>query len=484
MKSKLCSVLVVMFLVLSLFANVSNGQTLNVIFSCDATVQTAYNVSAIVTSQLFTPTLDMQLYIVQLTFMAAENTAIDGAFIQILQNGSVLGLSVPKTAYLDSGVTLVDFELVSFAQLLQGVEYQLVFTMTGVNGAAAYFRLATPSNIVTSNIDVGVLSRGSSLSDLSPDNFGGVTRKLIFSGLGVLGGVTTTPPPTSTPTPAPTLTLSPPVIVPSAVEHVDLRFSDVERESFEHVGFGLNEKSGGVAVSVEAVYPGNVDVAFGFRVWLVGEGGFERELTGGVPVAVSTFLAAGGNFSGFVSSVWDCPAVSLALGGNALRVVLYSAAEDGANTVARAVFISPVLMSNQLVASSWTFTLHVDYELNGFVVSWSGRFGQAGIFGVVVSEPSPFDVMWFKLLGLDFFGFLLYPYVDTLGLGMFYVIVWVAILGAYYIWQQKVSGILLILVLFGSAGGVLFQFFPLPVMLLVWSLVTVGLGVLLFRLFR
>jgi hypothetical protein len=287
-------------------------------------------------------------------------------------------------------------------------------------------------------------------------------------------------------TTAPPVTPTPPVIVvPSGLQQLDLRFSNNERITFDNVGFGLDDKSGGNIVSVESVYDSNVDVALGFRVWLVGEGGYEWELTEGVPVAVSSFLVSDGSFSGWVSGVWDCPDVPLPmLGGYALRVVLYSAAMDGVNTVARAVFVSPVLLSDRLVGSTWTFTVFVDYMLDSWALSWSGVYGQAGVYGVMIVEPSSYDVMWFKLLGLDFFGFLLYPYVDTLGMGMFYVIVWVAVLGAYYIWHQKVSVILLIMVLLGSAGGVLFQFFPMPALLLVWTFMVVALGVLLFRLFR
>jgi len=502
MKSKLCSVLVVVFLVCSLFANVGNGQAQNVVivdwntgFSNQTLeVQTVHPSSnAMLGNSAVFQVFSGNGYMLSSADVYAQRVnSVGGVIIRAavynaaVQSGSFLVPSGSPLAvseevifqYLQSSFVMVEFVFTGNNQIVlnSGSMYCLVIyaetagLSAGVTGLR-FGRTTQPDNFLARN------------SGFYNSAWNTNSNPLIFTVYG-FDPNPPTPPPTPTPTPTPTLTPSPPVVVPSNVERVDLRFSDVERESFEHVGFGLVEKSGGVAVSVESVFPGNVDVAFGFRVWLVGEGGFERELTAGVPVAVSTFLAAEGNFSGFVSAQWDCPAVSLALGGNALRVVLYSAAEDGANTVARAVFVSPVLMSNQLVAASWTFTLHVDYELNGFVVSWSGRFGQAGVFGIIVSEPSPFDVMWFKLLGLDFFGFLLYPYVDTLGVGMFYVIIWVAILGAYYIWQQKVSGILLILVLFGSAGGVLFQFFPLPAMLLVWSLVTVGLGVLLFRLFR
>jgi hypothetical protein len=87
------------------------------------------------------------------------------------------------------------------------------------------------------------------------------------------------------------------------------------------------------------------------------------------------------------------------------------------------------------------------------------------------------------LATLDIFGFILYPYVSLLG-GLVYVFILIALFGAYYIWHGKASILLFMLVLFGSAGGLVFVFLPLPANLLVWALMAVVLGVLLFRVFR
>ncbi|MDR2699548.1 MAG: hypothetical protein LBC12_01835 [Nitrososphaerota archaeon] len=273
------------------------------------------------------------------------------------------------------------------------------------------------------------------------------------------------------------------VVVPANSQILNLRFSDEEYTMFSSSGYRLDEKSGGVNASFGASYPNNVDVAFSFRVWIIGQNGYEVELTEGVPAAVNIFTSGNGIFSGFISSSWNCPNMPVLFGDNALRVVMYSATDDGANTVARAVFVSPVLITSQIVASTWTFSYYVDYEHDSFMASWSGAYGQSGINGIVIIEPSVYDVMFFKLTNRDFAGFLLYPYLDIFG-SIFYVIVIVALLGAYYLWTGKMSVVIFMLILFGSAGGVVFVFLPAPANILVWLLMAVGLGVLLFRVFR
>jgi uncharacterized repeat protein (TIGR02543 family) len=278
----------------------------------------------------------------------------------------------------------------------------------------------------------------------------------------------------------------PPTVTPPSLSVVPLRldlfFRSDAVEVFDVGGYGLAEKSSGSSASFSGVYGSVVDVAFGFRVWLIGADGYERELTDGVPVAVNMFTG-GVMQNGFVSAVWDCPEVQLHLGDYALKVVLYNAVGDGANTVARAVFVSDRLMSDRLLASSWVFKYHVVYDGTSFTVSWSGKFGAAGVGNVLLASPSDFQVMFFKLLNLDLFGFVVYPYLMVFG-NLFYVIVLLAIGGAYWWWTGKASVAVFLLVMFVGVGSGLSLFLPLGATILCWILLAVGLAVLLFRLLR
>jgi len=286
------------------------------------------------------------------------------------------------------------------------------------------------------------------------------------------------------PTPTPSLTPSLPPVLPSDVETVNLFFRGDEFVTFGVGGFGLGDSSTAVVGGFGSSFGGATAVAVSYRVWLLLSNGDLVELTEGVPVAVTTFVpSVNGTFSGYVSGVWNCPAVPVLFGDEALYVVMYSAAADGINTVARAEFVSPVLMTNYIIDSSWVFTSWVDYNSTSFSVSWSGRRGSAGIGNVVIASASDFDLMFFKLINLDVVGFVLYPYVAVFG-SFFYVLSLVGILGAYYIWHRKVSIVLFMLILFGSAGGLVFVFLPLPANLLVWALMAVAMAVLLFRVFR
>jgi hypothetical protein len=288
------------------------------------------------------------------------------------------------------------------------------------------------------------------------------------------------PTPTSTPSPTPMS-----IVVPDNVVGLNLRFRDDELETFGVVGFGLDEKSGGTVANVSEILSSSLDVGFGFRVWLICEGGVDRELTGGVPVAVSVLTSANGSISGFVSGFWECPDVGgLGVGYSAFMVVLYSAVGDGVNTVARAVFVSPVLMSDRLVCSVWEFRVWVEYDaVSTFSVSWSGLYGAAGVYGVTVVEASIFESMFYRLFMFDFLGFVVVPYYAIFG-ELFYALVCVGFVGAYYLWHGKVSVVLFMLILFGGAGGFFFMFLPAGAAVFAWLLLIVGLGVMFFRLFR
>jgi hypothetical protein len=272
------------------------------------------------------------------------------------------------------------------------------------------------------------------------------------------------------------------VVVPEGAEGLVLRFGDKEVDNFGVLGYWMGERAGGVTAGFESDWGVATDVQLGFRVWLVGEDG-ETELTLGEPVGVASIWSSLPAWSGWVNTSWACPGVRVVLGEQVLNIVMYSSVDDGVTWFARAGFVSDVLLTNQIVGSDWVFNFHLSYELTAMVVGWSGVYGRAGVDGVLFVEPSVFDVMFFKLVHLDVFGFVLVPYLAVLG-EFFYVLVLIFMLGAYYMWHGKASVVLFMLVLFGSAGGLVFVFLPAPANILVWVLLAVALGVLLFRVFR
>jgi len=274
-----------------------------------------------------------------------------------------------------------------------------------------------------------------------------------------------------------------PIVVPNNVKELELKFRDDQYTSFSIIGYGLDEKSGVKTAGFSDYFGVSVNVAIGFRVWIIGED-YEYEVTPGYPVAASTFMAsANSSLTGWVYGMWDCPDINVDMGYSALRVVLYTAIDDGANAVARATYISNALMTQQIVGSTWTFGLYVEYTGSTLDVSWSGKYNTAGIGGILIVVPSIFDTMFFKLVTLDIFGFVLYPYINILG-AIFYVITLLFVFGAYYIWHGKVTIVLFLLLLFGSAGGLVFLFIPAPGSILLWVFLVIGFAGLLFRVFR
>jgi hypothetical protein len=414
-------------------------------------------------------------------FIVAEIYASNGAvFGSDLPSGSALAVSTP--VLLNSIVnTLNDIVVVSFSfdgtfQVENGVHYFLVISVVGANLGGGGLRVYSSSDGSNGGAFVAYSTASSSWGNVVPG------RYLMFVLYGEpISAPTPTPEPTPTPPPTPT-----PVVVPDNVVSLGLRFRDDEYSTFGVEGFGLDERSGGVVANVSEVLSSSLDVGFGFRVWLISGGGVDRELTGGVPVAASALTAGGnGSLSGWVSGFWECPDVSgLGVGYSAFMVVLYSAVGDGVNTVARAVFVSPVLMSDRLISSVWEFRVWVEYDaVSSFSVSWSGLYGAAGVYGVSIVEASVFENMFYRLFMFDFLGFVVVPYYAIFG-ELFYALVCVGFVGAYYLWHGKVSVVLFMLLLFGGAGGFFFMFLPAGAAVFAWLLLIVGLGVMFFRLFR
>jgi hypothetical protein len=301
------------------------------------------------------------------------------------------------------------------------------------------------------------------------------------------------PAPTPTPTPTPTVppetpppttapaTPRPPSYFENTMDPATLYFRSDTYTTLEHIGYGLDvDYTNTVASVTDTLAAGNV--TYGYRVWLVGGTGYTVELTDGV----SAMTTISTNTTGYVESTYTMPTASVTLGYQALKVTIYLS-QDGEEWTSRANFLSNVLITNNVVGSRWTFRLYVDCTLTGSETVSTIMFGNANyrsaISNVIFTQPSIYDVMFFKLLQGDFLGFVAYNYISTLG-GAFYLLVLVAVLGAYYVWHGKASIVLFMLVMFGSAGGLVFLFLPTPANLLVWVLMAVVLVVLLFRVIR
>ncbi len=223
----------------------------------------------------------------------------------------------------------------------------------------------------------------------------------------------------------------------------------------------------------------------GFRVWLISEGAAETELTSGTPVAVNLF-SSGSNFTSTATNTWNFAGASVTFSYQALKVVMYSSIDGGTNWATRAIFLSNVLLTEELQESTWTFTYNINYTVSAdtFIkVDWGGDNWNSGIAGVTLSDPDIYDVMMFKFSTFDILGFILYPYINLFG-ASFYLIVLVALFGAYYIWHGKSTVVLFMLVMFGAAGGLVWVLLPLPATLLAWALMAVSFAILLFKVFR
>ena len=291
------------------------------------------------------------------------------------------------------------------------------------------------------------------------------------------------PAPTPTPSPsvAPSSTPFAPDYFQNSLPPMTIYFRSDTYRAVGATGYGLDVDNTNGREILSASYSGNVTVKYGFRVYLIGES-CTTELTDGVQAEITLTS----NITGYVTGSYYIPSVAVTLGYQAVKVSVY-VQEVGGEWSNQANFISKALDTNNIVGGYWTFKIYVNHVITVSSTVSAFNFGSgsyaSGISNVVLTKPSVYDTMLFKLGTGDILGFILYDYIAVLG-ELFYVVVLLGFLGAYYVWYGKTSVILFMLVLFGGASGLVFLFIPSPVNILLWVFMAVSLAVLLFRVFR
>ena len=245
-------------------------------------------------------------------------------------------------------------------------------------------------------------------------------------------------------------------------------------------GYRLAEASSSTGTYIKDTIYGLYSTSYGVRVWVVDEDGDLFELTDGEPVAVVTR----DDGEGLQSATWDCPGYNDIV--NALMIKVYHRFSTF-SWVLRATFITFNETLIKLPASTWTFHYYTAIQYSG---SYTYSYLYLGAdYGTRVelqySEPTPYELMMWKLSQRDIFGFIMLPFTYWLGF-MAYGLVFLLPLGIglYKIFDDFKATILGLLLIGGGTGGLISMLIPQSGLQLSWILFVLGIAGILWSLVK
>jgi hypothetical protein len=245
-------------------------------------------------------------------------------------------------------------------------------------------------------------------------------------------------------------------------------------------GYGFDSSYTNTPQTVTESYGGTDAVNFGFQVFLYTSTGQSVELTDGP----SGIISVSGNYTGADSSIFNMPLTNVVLGYNALQI-LVEEQYNGGSWATVATFVSPTLITNNIVASTWQFTIYIN-NIQTTSTTTSFNFGDSqvpsGISNIVFSTPLRSDIAMWDLSRGDYVGLILFEYMAELGTA-FYAIVLLGISGSLY-WRYRHSGIIVFFFALLISGGFLFAVLPIWAASVAAAIVLLGGTFLVYRVLR
>ena len=234
--------------------------------------------------------------------------------------------------------------------------------------------------------------------------------------------------------------------------------------------------------SLNGIYSGVGDVTYGFQVYLFSSPTKYTELTSGP----SATMLVNGNYSNSMSSIINIPQTAITLGYQALQINVLEQF-NGGSWVTVANFISPVLITNSIEASTWQFTLQINQTQTGGNTYSNFLFGnnayQSGVNNILFSKPLQSDVAMWRLSRGDYIGFLLGEYLDEIGIG-FYGLCLFLVGSTLYFRYKSFGTILFFFSIYGGVGGIAWIFLPPWAAAVAAAIIIIGGSFLVWRIVR
>lgn len=219
---------------------------------------------------------------------------------------------------------------------------------------------------------------------------------------------------------------------------------------------------------------------FAFRVWLYTSPTASVELTDGTYAVNMQFT--GSEVNGTYSCSWECPDTNVILGYQALKIKLYTST-NGLDWASVADYVSPVLITNKIEASTWYFSMALDFEDDDAIYRFGDTYYRSGVSGIDFQTPKESEVQKWRITSGDYAGFVLGAYIDVIGEAT-YVIILLCFAGVFYFRYKNFGVIIVVFGLFGGAGGLAWFFVPAWAAAVVSGLCIFGASFMVWRLLK
>jgi len=219
--------------------------------------------------------------------------------------------------------------------------------------------------------------------------------------------------------------------------------------------------------------------SIGYRVYILHQDGSVSELTAGVPEAVGTLTL---DNASYVNSNWNCPRTGLSVGWDAIRVDAYLRAGSDPWTL-KGSWATDDLLDNAVLASTWVFNAYLNKTSTaGTTVSFTFGSGTLPgiVSGVLLNPATEFELMLYNLGMGNFFTFLMYPFTYLIG-NLVYGLMMLLILVPVYVKYRDIDVILLMMIMFGGAGGFFWAMIPETGLWVGFVVMAFALAALIYR---
>jgi hypothetical protein len=196
----------------------------------------------------------------------------------------------------------------------------------------------------------------------------------------------------------------------------------------------------------------NATVTYGFRIYLATSATSITELTAGTPQAQ---ISLSSNYTGQISSAWNCPNTAILLGYQSIKIDVYAKVNTGSWT-AQASYITNPLLTTELMPATWTLTLNLEMQQLTTNTTSTYTFGDTNhrstVNGVVMVVPNYTEIQMWQWLRGDVIGLIIGSYLNVMG-AAFYVLIFLTIFGSLYFRHKSVGPIILVAIIFGGGSG-------------------------------
>jgi hypothetical protein len=278
-----------------------------------------------------------------------------------------------------------------------------------------------------------------------------------------------------------TLTLTAPVVIPADISNIFYFCPDTQTINTV-TGYKLSETQPNYNASTSISASGNLTGYVAYRVFIVYDDGDMVEIS----TAYIGITGRTNDTEGLINATWACPRTKLDVGFQALRVEMYMQIGSG-GWIDKATFISGFLNETAITNSTWIFQTYTKHAFIGgntiLTATWGTNTANSLIDNVGVTDPDIYDLLNYQLHVGNFIGFLFMPYTNLVG-NLFYGLLLLVFFVPLYNRYKSFSPIIILLILFGGAGGILSLMVPEAGLGISWIFLIVGIGGLIYKVFR